>query len=81
MVKTIEANLIGTDLKIGIVVGRFNDFINAKLVDGAIDGLKRHGVAEESIEVAWVLVYLKYHLLQKKWQIPKNTMQSLVWVQ
>lgn len=54
MVKTIEANLIGTDLKIGIVVGRFNDFINAKLVDGAIDGLKRHGIADDNIEVAWV---------------------------
>lgn len=54
MVKTIEANLIGTDLKVGIIVGRFNDFINAKLLDGAIDGLKRHGVKDEHIEVAWV---------------------------
>lgn len=54
MVKTIEANLIGTGLRVGIVVGRFNDFINAKLVDGAIDGLRRHGVEEDNIEVAWV---------------------------
>jgi len=54
MVKTIEANLIGTDLKVGIIVGRFNDFINAKLLDGAIDGLKRHGVKDDHIEVAWV---------------------------
>ena len=54
MVKTIEANLIGTDLKVGIIVGRFNDFINAKLLDGAIDGLKRHGVKDDNIEVAWV---------------------------
>lgn len=54
MVKTIEANLIGTGLRVGIVVGRFNDFINAKLVDGAVDGLRRHGVEDELIEVAWV---------------------------
>lgn len=54
MVKTIEANLIGSGLKVGIVVGRFNDFINAKLVDGAVDGLRRHGVDDDAIEVAWV---------------------------
>ncbi|OCS83018.1 6,7-dimethyl-8-ribityllumazine synthase [Caryophanon tenue] len=54
MVKTIEANLIGTGLRVGIVVGRFNDFINAKLVDGAVDGLRRHGVEDDLIEVAWV---------------------------
>ena len=39
MGKTIEAQLVGTGLKIGIVVGRFNEFINAKSVDGAKDGL------------------------------------------
>jgi len=66
MVKTIEANLIGTDLKIGIVVGRFNDFINAKLVDGAIDGLKRHGVAEDNIEVAWVPGVFEVPFIAKK---------------
>ncbi|MET0959803.1 MAG: 6,7-dimethyl-8-ribityllumazine synthase [Psychrobacillus psychrotolerans] len=66
MVKTIEANLIGTDLKVGIVVGRFNDFINAKLVDGAIDGLKRHGVAEDSIEVAWVPGVFEVPFIAKK---------------
>lgn len=54
MGKLFEANLIGTDLKIGVVVGRFNEFITSKLVDGALDGLKRHGVNEENIDVAWV---------------------------
>lgn len=54
MGKLFEANLIGTDLKIGVVVGRFNEFITSKLVDGALDGLKRHGVAEENIDIAWV---------------------------
>ncbi|MFD1850426.1 6,7-dimethyl-8-ribityllumazine synthase [Oceanobacillus bengalensis] len=49
-----EGNLVGTDLKVGIVVARFNEFITNKLLDGAIDSLKRHGVAEENIDVAWV---------------------------
>lgn len=54
MGKTFEAQLIGTDIKVGIVVGRFNEFITSKLLDGALDGLKRHGVNEENIDIAWV---------------------------
>lgn len=54
MGKTFEAQLVGTDLKIGIVVGRFNEFINDKLLSGALDGLKRLGVDEANIDTAWV---------------------------
>lgn len=54
MGNTFEAQLIGTDLKIAVVVGRFNEFITSKLLDGALDGLKRHGVDENAIDVAWV---------------------------
>ncbi|GEK34567.1 6,7-dimethyl-8-ribityllumazine synthase [Kurthia sibirica] len=54
MVNIIESQLIGTQLKIGIVVGRFNDFITAKLLDGAIEGLTRHGVKSEHIDVVKV---------------------------
>ncbi|MYL34625.1 6,7-dimethyl-8-ribityllumazine synthase [Pontibacillus yanchengensis] len=54
MGKTFEGNLVGTGLKIGIVVGRFNDFITSKLYDGAVDTLKRHGVDEEDVDVAYV---------------------------
>lgn len=54
MGKVFEAKLIGNDLKIGIVVGRFNEFITAKLLSGAQDGLLRHGVAEENIDIALV---------------------------
>lgn len=52
--KRFEGNLIGTGLKIGIVAGRFNEFITGKLVDGAEDALRRHGVAEDDISIAWV---------------------------
>ncbi|WP_042349819.1 6,7-dimethyl-8-ribityllumazine synthase [Bacillus massiliigorillae] len=54
MGKVFEAQLIGTGLKVGIVVGRFNEFITSKLLGGAMDGLKRHGVDEDNIDVAWV---------------------------
>ena len=54
MPKTHEGNLIATGLKFGLVVSRFNEFITSKLLDGALDALKRHGAKDEEIEVAWV---------------------------
>ena len=54
MNKIYEGHLVGTGLRIGIVVARFNEFITAKLLTGALDGLKRHGVADEDVEIAWV---------------------------
>lgn len=50
----IQGNLVGTGLKIGIVVGRFNEFITSKLLSGAEDTLIRHGVESNDIDVAWV---------------------------
>lgn len=49
-----EGQLVATGLKIGIVVGRFNEFITSKLLGGAEDALKRHGVEEADIDIAWV---------------------------
>ncbi|MEK5231241.1 6,7-dimethyl-8-ribityllumazine synthase [Lysinibacillus sp. FSL K6-0232] len=66
MVKTLEAQLVGTGLTIGIVVGRFNEFINDKLLAGAIDGLKRHGVEDDAIEVAWVPGAFEVPFIAKK---------------
>lgn len=66
MGKTIEAQLVGTGLKIGIVVGRFNEFINAKLVDGAKDGLLRHGLDEANIDIVWVPGAFEVPFIAKK---------------
>ncbi|MGL5257988.1 MAG: 6,7-dimethyl-8-ribityllumazine synthase [Proteocatella sp.] len=52
--KTFEGNLIAKDIKVGIIVGRFNEFIGSKLLSGALDGLVRHDVKEDDIDVAWV---------------------------
>jgi len=49
-----EGNLIGSGLKVGIVVSRFNELLSSRLLGGATDALGRHGVAEEDVDVAWV---------------------------
>lgn len=54
MVKVWEGHLMGQGLKMGIVAGRFNELITGKLVDGAVDACRRHGVDENDVEVAWV---------------------------
>ena len=51
--KTLEGKLVSEGMKVGIVAG-FNEFITSKLVGGAMDGLTRHNVKEEDIQVAWV---------------------------
>lgn len=52
--RKIEGNLIAEGLKVGVVVGRFNEFISSKLLGGTMDGLLRHGMNEEDVDVAWV---------------------------
>ncbi|HGJ66810.1 TPA: 6,7-dimethyl-8-ribityllumazine synthase, partial [bacterium] len=54
MTKIYQGTLIGTGLKIGIVISRFNEFITSKLLGGALDTLERHGVSLDDIEIAWV---------------------------
>ena len=49
-----EGNLVSKEMKIGIVVARFNEFITSKLLSGAVDALTRHDVADACIDVAWV---------------------------
>ena len=48
-----EGNLIGSNLKVGITVSRFNGFITTKLLDGALDALKRHGVDLDEVDIFW----------------------------
>lgn len=54
MQNVYEGNLVGKGLRFAIVVARFNEFITGKLLDGALDALKRHGVEEDEIDIAWV---------------------------
>lgn len=66
MGKVFEGNLIGTGLKIGIVVGRFNEFITSKLLGGAQDALRRHDVNEADVDIAWVPGAYEIPLIAKK---------------
>ncbi len=52
--KTYEGQLVAGNEKFCIIISRFNDFIGSKLLSGAVDELKRHGVAEENIEIVKV---------------------------
>ena len=54
MPKVHEGQLAAGGSRFAIVVGRFNSLITGKLLEGALDCLKRHGCADENIEVAWV---------------------------
>jgi 6,7-dimethyl-8-ribityllumazine synthase len=48
--KTVAGDLIAKDMKLGLVVGRFNSFIVDRLVEGAVDAIVRHGGSEDAIE-------------------------------
>ena len=65
-IKIIEGNLTGKDLRFGIVVSRFNEFISGKLLEGAIDCLKRHQVNDEDIQVVWVPGSFEIPLIAQK---------------
>ncbi|OGW37777.1 MAG: 6,7-dimethyl-8-ribityllumazine synthase [Nitrospirae bacterium GWC2_56_14] len=54
MAKTIQGNVTAQGLKFGIIAARFNDFITGRLVEGALDGLQRHGASEADIEIVKV---------------------------
>jgi 6,7-dimethyl-8-ribityllumazine synthase len=52
--KIVEGELLARDLRFGLVVARFNDFVVESLVRGALDALKRHGASEKQIEIVRV---------------------------
>jgi 6,7-dimethyl-8-ribityllumazine synthase len=54
MAHVIEGKLIGKGRKVTIVASRFNDFITSRLMDGALDALNRHGVADKDITICRV---------------------------
>lgn len=72
MVNTYEGLLTVTKEKFCIVISRFNEFIGGKLLSGAIDELKRHGVEEENIDVVWCPGAFEIPLVAKKSALSGN---------
>ena len=66
MPKDVQGDLVGTGLKIALVVSRFNNFITSKLLDGALDCLTRHGVADEDVTVTWTPGSFELPLVAKR---------------
>ncbi|MGG1876890.1 6,7-dimethyl-8-ribityllumazine synthase [Paenibacillus cisolokensis] len=66
MAHYFEGNLVSEGLRYGIVVGRFNEFITSKLLGGALDALKRHGVKDDEVDVVWVPGAFEIPLIAQK---------------
>lgn len=64
--KTFEGKLVSKEIKVGIVCARFNELVTSKLLGGALDGLKRHDIQEENIDVAWCPGAFEIPLIAKK---------------
>jgi 6,7-dimethyl-8-ribityllumazine synthase len=62
----LEGKVVAKEIRVGIVVSRFNEFITGKLLSGAMDGLLRHEVKEEDIDVAWVPGAFEIPLIAQK---------------
>jgi len=65
-VKTYEGLLTVTNEKFCIIVSRFNEFIGSKLLSGAVDELKRHGVEDSNIDIVWCPGAFEIPLIAKK---------------
>ena len=66
MPREVEGQLSAEGLEFAIVVSRFNDFITARLLEGALGALRRHGASDEQVTVYWVPGSFEIPLLAKK---------------
>ena len=66
MANIIEGNITAKGLRFAIVASRFNEFITSKLLEGALDMMRRHGAAENAVDVVWVPGAFEIPLAAKK---------------
>ncbi len=79
MGKSFEGMLIGKGLKFGLVISRFNEFISSRLLEGAQDGLKRHGVGDADVDIAGRPARWRFRWWRSRWRNRRNTMLLSVW--
>jgi len=63
---TFEGNLIGSGLRVGIVISRFNELLSSRLLSGAQDALSRHDIKADDVDVAWVPGAFEIPLVAKR---------------
>lgn len=66
MANILEGTYQAEGMRMGIVAARFNEFITRKLLEGALDMLRRHGISDEKIDVVWVPGAFEIPLAAKK---------------
>jgi len=66
MPRVLTGDVYGRGSRFGIVVARFNELVTRPLLDGALDGLRRHGVDDDDVDVAWVPGSFEIPLVAKK---------------
>ena len=67
-----QGHFVGSGLRIAVVVSRWNDIITQRLLDGALDGLARHGVDTETVDIAWVPGSFELPVVAKKFAASKR---------
>ncbi|MBM4413582.1 MAG: 6,7-dimethyl-8-ribityllumazine synthase [Chloroflexi bacterium] len=67
-----QGHFVGSGLRVGIVVSRWNDIITQRLLDGSLDGLARHGVDTETVDIAWVPGSFELPVVAKKFAASKR---------
>lgn len=70
--KVTEGKLLSQGLKFNIIMGRFNEFIGSRLLEGAKDALLRHGALEHDIDITWVPGAFEIPLVAKKIAMTKK---------
>ncbi|MDI6689616.1 MAG: 6,7-dimethyl-8-ribityllumazine synthase [Actinomycetota bacterium] len=70
--KIYEGKLIARDFKFGIIVSRFNEFLSKRLLEGAMDALKRHDARDENIEVVWTPGSFEIPLIARRMALSKR---------
>ncbi len=72
MAKTYTGKLLAPGKRFGIIISRFNEFITTKLLDGALDSLRRHNADEDKIEIFWTPGSFEIPLIAKKLALSKK---------
>jgi len=72
MMTQYQGHFVGSGLRVGIVVSRWNDIITQRLLDGSLDGLARHGVDTETVDIAWVPGSFELPVVAKKFAASKR---------